>query len=145
MTDFTPFVQLWFNTILIWIGFGTVAGLMAQALLPKGKPNGLYGILVIGICGSCIGIFIIDTTSKYIKIDEFSNINPISPLGLFAAIIVSLMILLIYRLTLIIVSLCTKESTNNSQHKTQSINQSQSSLPAQQPAAAQTSITPPKV
>jgi uncharacterized membrane protein YeaQ/YmgE (transglycosylase-associated protein family) len=102
--ELPPNIQIWFNTILVWIGFGTLAGLLAQALLPKGKPEGYYGILVVGICGSCVGVFLVDVLGKMSGVDEFANVNPISPLGLFAAVIASILILLIYRLSLYIVN-----------------------------------------
>ncbi|MDR2170901.1 MAG: hypothetical protein LBP59_12230 [Planctomycetaceae bacterium] len=112
LLNFSPAIQLWFNTILIWIGFGVLAGIMAQALLPSGKPAGLYGILVIGICGSCAGVFLVDTVTGYIKIDEFSGINPIGPVGLVVSVLTSLIILICYRLVLSIINYCTKKKTN---------------------------------
>jgi uncharacterized membrane protein YeaQ/YmgE (transglycosylase-associated protein family) len=119
MTDFSPFIQLWFNTVLIWIGFGTLAGLTAQALLPKGKPDGLYGLLIIGVCGSCVGVFLVDIISKYANIDEFTGLNPIGPVGFVVSVIISLVLLVFYRLTLLIKSYCTKQNTPQTQPQTQ--------------------------
>ncbi len=47
----------WANTMLVWIGFGTVVGLIARALLPgKGDQGGTLATLVMGIVGSVIGM-----------------------------------------------------------------------------------------
>ncbi|MDR2642907.1 MAG: GlsB/YeaQ/YmgE family stress response membrane protein [Planctomycetaceae bacterium] len=138
MTDFSPIVQLWFNTVLVWIGFGTVAGLMANALLPKGKPEGLYGVLVVGICGSCAGVFLLDYAAKYANIYEFSEINPISSVGLFVSIIASIVILLCYRFVLLIAYYFKKKPVNNTAHN---LKQTQITQPTSQQSADSTKIT----
>ena len=43
--------QHWTNIVLIWIGFGIVAGLLARLLLPGREPAGAAGTLVIGVLG----------------------------------------------------------------------------------------------
>jgi uncharacterized membrane protein YeaQ/YmgE (transglycosylase-associated protein family) len=145
MLNFSPFVQLWFNTVLIWIGFGTVAGLTARALLPKGKPDGLYGALVIGVCGSCAGIYLVDMITKHVNIDEFSDINPIGPVGLVASVIVSFVIILFYRFVLLIKSLCTKRPINSSSSKSQTQARPQVQIQPQalQSQTQQSQTTPP--
>jgi uncharacterized membrane protein YeaQ/YmgE (transglycosylase-associated protein family) len=143
MPDFSPMVQLWFNTVLIWIGFGTLAGLMAQTLLPKGKPDGLYGTLVVGMVGSCAGVYLVDLITKNVNIDEFSNINPIGPVGLVASVIISFVIILFYRLALLIKSFCTKRPTNSSNQQRQPQTQMSTStqLPTQTPTQNSTSTS----
>jgi uncharacterized membrane protein YeaQ/YmgE (transglycosylase-associated protein family) len=82
---------------------------MAQALLPKGKPQGLYGVLVIGVCGSCAGVFLVDLAAKSANVEEFTGMNPIGPVGLFASVVVSFVIILFYRFALLIASYCKKK------------------------------------
>jgi uncharacterized membrane protein YeaQ/YmgE (transglycosylase-associated protein family) len=106
MPDLSPETQVWFNTVLIWIGFASVAGILAQALLPKGKPEGLYGVLVIGACGSCVGCFGVDWLANFAagteELKEFAEINPIGPVGLFVSVISALCVLIFYRVVLFV-------------------------------------------
>lgn len=84
--------QQWCNAILIWIGFGTVAGLLAKTLLPFREPSGAVLVLVLGVIGSLIGPL---TLSLVLK-DQFRN--PISPLGLLSAAAGALLLMILYRL-----------------------------------------------
>ena len=51
------FVQLadWANLALTWIGFGTVVGLAAKAVMPGRDPGGAVATLMMGIAGTLIG------------------------------------------------------------------------------------------
>ena len=51
------FVQLadWANLALTWIGFGTVVGLAAKAVMPGRDPGGTVATLMMGIAGTLIG------------------------------------------------------------------------------------------
>ena len=51
MPDFelSNVAQQWINVTLIWVGFGTLAGLLARTLLPGREPQGAVGTVVIGI------------------------------------------------------------------------------------------------
>jgi uncharacterized membrane protein YeaQ/YmgE (transglycosylase-associated protein family) len=84
--------QHWCNAVLIWIGFGTVAGLLAKALLPSREPSGAVLVLTLGVIGSLIGPL---TLSYFLK-DHFRN--PISPLGLLSAAAGALLLMILYRL-----------------------------------------------
>ncbi|MDY0170705.1 MAG: GlsB/YeaQ/YmgE family stress response membrane protein [Thermoguttaceae bacterium] len=83
--------QHWVSVVLIWIGLGTVAGLVARTLLPLREP-GAIGTLVIGILGSTAGLW---TLSLLIT---QGPVNPISPVGFFAACLGAFALLLGHRL-----------------------------------------------
>ena len=51
--------QQWVNVVLIWIGFGALAGLLAKSILPGRDPAGAVATLVIGIAGSTIGLLVL--------------------------------------------------------------------------------------
>ncbi len=70
--------QHWVSIALIWIGLGTVAGLIARILLPMREPGAL-GTLVLGILGSTAGLW----TLSLLVVGK--TVNPISPVGFFAA------------------------------------------------------------
>lgn len=93
MPDFelSNVAQQWINVTLIWVGFGTLAGLLARALLPGREPQGAVGTVVIGIIGSAAGLF---TLSWALDRPTF---NPISPLGFFAAVGGAFVLVVLYR------------------------------------------------
>lgn len=43
------------NIALTWIGFGTVVGLVAKAVMPGRDPGGTIATLMMGIAGTLIG------------------------------------------------------------------------------------------
>ena len=45
----------WANLALTWIGFGTVVGLTAKAIMPGRDPGGPIATLMMGIAGTLIG------------------------------------------------------------------------------------------
>jgi len=83
--------QQWCNAVLIWIGFGTVAGLLAKSLLPSREPASAVLVLALGIIGSLIGPLALSFVLK----DQFRN--PISPLGLLSAAGGALVLMILYR------------------------------------------------
>ncbi len=90
----SPLAQQWINVVLIWIGFGTLAGLLARVVIPGREPTGPLGTIVIGIFGSTLGPFVL---SHLLNSREF---NPIGPLGFLAAIAGAFVLLMAYRLLL---------------------------------------------
>lgn len=90
--DLSPVAQQWVNLMLIWIGFGTVVGMLAKSLLPGNEPAGTVGTLLIGIAGSVVGPLVLTLS---LKRDHF---NPISPIGFLVAIAGAFVLLLVYRL-----------------------------------------------
>ena len=84
--------QQWVTMVLVWIGFGTLVGLLARALIPGREPGGAVGTIMIGILGSAVGPLLL--TSFFTR-DDF---NPISPLGFVVSIGAAFVLLIAYRL-----------------------------------------------
>lgn len=93
---FSPTAQQWINVVLIWIGFGTLAGLLASVLFPLRRPAGPFWAVVLGICGSSIGLFGLG------RLFPDRQLNPISLLGFLAAAIGALVLLMLFRFGLAI-------------------------------------------
>ena len=53
--QFSPGLEAWVNDILVWVGFGTVVGLLAKAIMPGRDPGGALVTLGMGIGGVIIG------------------------------------------------------------------------------------------
>ncbi len=89
--ELSPNAQHWVNIVLIWIGFGTLAGLLAVAILPVRRPSGPLATLLLGIAGSMIGLLVLSLC--------FSGhqLNPISPLGFLSATAGAFCLLMLYR------------------------------------------------
>ncbi len=90
----SPDAQQCVNVVLIWVGFGTLAGLLARALVPGREPAGAVGTIVIGILGSTVGPVVLTHVLKQ------RDFNPISPLGFLAAIGGAFLLLTAYRVLL---------------------------------------------
>jgi len=86
--------QQWFNIVLIWIGFGTVAGVLAKTLLPAREPGSALLVLTLGIVGSVIG----PLGLSYLLGNR--TLNPMSPLGLLSAAGGALVLMIFYRVIL---------------------------------------------
>ncbi len=91
MVEFTPGVEAWATDILVWIGYGTVVGLLAKAVMPGKDPGGALATLAMGIAGVIIGCGV------WSLIGNVERITPISPPGLFAGTAGAFVILLFYR------------------------------------------------
>lgn len=93
MPDFelSSVAQQWINVTLIWVGFGTLAGLFARALIPGTEPQGAVGTVVIGIAGTAVGLCGLSWALNR------ATFNPISPLGFFAAVGGAFVLVVIYR------------------------------------------------
>lgn len=88
----SPEVHQLVNDVLVWIGFGTVVGLTARALMPGRDPAGAITTLVLGIAGSvlgcgCVGFFY-----------QTQRLTPTSPLGMIVAVAGAFALLGFYRL-----------------------------------------------
>ena len=77
---------LW--TILSWIGFGLIAGLIARALVP-GKDNiGCTMTIIIGVLGSALGGAIGAALTK--------GFHKFQPAGLIGSVLGAIVLLVIY-------------------------------------------------
>ncbi|MBX3412329.1 MAG: GlsB/YeaQ/YmgE family stress response membrane protein [Pirellulales bacterium] len=84
--------ETWANVVLTWIGYGTLVGLIAKAIMPGRDPGGTITTLAMGIGGSVIGC----GTLAFFW--EGQRVMPISPLGFLVATGGSFFLLLFYRL-----------------------------------------------
>ena len=89
---FNETVQQWSNDILVWIGFGTLVGLLAKAIMPGRDPGGAVATLAMGVGGTVIGC----GTLTYFW--EGHRVTPISPIGLVVATSGAFTLLFFYRL-----------------------------------------------
>ena len=79
------------NLALTWIGFGTVVGLAAKAVMPGRDPGGTIATVLMGIAGTLIGCACL----QYFSGDE--PIKPMSVQGFFVGAAGALMILTFYK------------------------------------------------
>ena len=90
--QFSATIQQWATDILVWVGFGTLVGLMAKAIMPGRDPGGAVATLAMGIGGTIIGC----STLMYFSHGE--RVSPISPLGFVVATLGAFTLLFFYRL-----------------------------------------------
>jgi len=89
---FSPTAQHWINVVLIWVGFGTLAGLLATVIFPFRRNVGPFTAMVMGIAGSTVGLFGLSW------LFPGKPVNPISALGFLAATGGAFLLLVLYRL-----------------------------------------------
>lgn len=77
-------------TVLGWIVFGLIVGVVAKVLMPGRDPGGFIVTAVIGIVGALLGGFLGRMLGLY---------NEGDPVGFFMAVIGSILLLWIYRRT----------------------------------------------
>lgn len=82
----------WVNLFLIWVGYGTLAGLLAKAIMPGRDPGGAVATLCMGIGGAVIGCGMLAFFS------EKARIAPVSPVGFLVATGGAFILLFFYRL-----------------------------------------------
>ena len=90
--EFLEILQSSINELLRWVGFGTLTGLAAKAIMPGRDPGGAISTMLIGIGGSVIGC----GTALFFWRD--ASIDPISVKGFFAAVFGAFTLLFFYRL-----------------------------------------------
>jgi uncharacterized membrane protein YeaQ/YmgE (transglycosylase-associated protein family) len=79
------------NVVLIWVGFGSLAGLLARIVLPIREPSGPLPTLTLGITGSAVGLGILSWATGN------GPMNPISLAGFLAATAGALGLLVLFR------------------------------------------------
>jgi len=90
--ELPPAAQEWANLILAWIGFGTLVGLFAKAIMPGRDPGGAIATLCMGIGGAVIGCGILAFFYKE------ARVSPLSPVGFLVATAGAFLILFFYKL-----------------------------------------------
>lgn len=89
--DFMQAAGDWAHTALVWIGFGTLAGIVAKLIMPGRDPGGPIATLLMGIAGTCLGLGLLSYFTA-------QRITPISPLGFVIATGGAAMLLFFHRL-----------------------------------------------
>jgi uncharacterized membrane protein YeaQ/YmgE (transglycosylase-associated protein family) len=90
--EFTKVAQETVHEMLVWVGFGTLVGLAAKAVMPGRDPGGAVATLLMGIGGSVIGC---GTLAFFV---DGQRVSPISTLGFAAATGGAFLLLFFYRL-----------------------------------------------
>jgi uncharacterized membrane protein YeaQ/YmgE (transglycosylase-associated protein family) len=80
------------HEVLMWVGFGTLVGLAAKAIMPGRDPGGALGTMLMGIVGSVMGCGVVAFFW------HGYHIRPISVAGFAAGTFGSFIILFFYRL-----------------------------------------------
>jgi uncharacterized membrane protein YeaQ/YmgE (transglycosylase-associated protein family) len=82
----------WANDVLVWVGFGTIVGLLAKAIMPGKDPGGAVATLAMGIGGTIIGCGILSFFT------DGQRVTPISPTGFAVGTGGAFLILFFYKL-----------------------------------------------
>jgi uncharacterized membrane protein YeaQ/YmgE (transglycosylase-associated protein family) len=80
------------HDLLVWVGFGTLVGLAAKAIMPGRDPGGAVATMLMGIGGSVIGC------GTLLFFLEDHRVTPISAFGFVAATAGAFILLFFYRL-----------------------------------------------
>ncbi|MDZ4820135.1 MAG: GlsB/YeaQ/YmgE family stress response membrane protein [Planctomycetota bacterium] len=90
--EYSQLLHQWATDALTWIGFGTLVGLAAKALMPGRDPGGSIVTVLMGIGGSIIGC----ATLMYLS--DGARATPISIIGFLVATAGAFILLFFYRL-----------------------------------------------
>lgn len=82
----------WAHTLLEWVGFGTLVGLLAKSIMPGRDPGGAVATLSMGIGGTVIGCGILTFLSPEMRV------TPVSPTGFAVATGGAFLLLFFYKL-----------------------------------------------
>jgi len=85
-------VQQLVSDVLIWIGFGTVVGLLAKGVMPGRDPGGAVATILMGIGGTVMGCGVL----SFFR--EGQRVVPVSPMGMLVGVVGSMVILFFYKL-----------------------------------------------
>jgi len=79
------------NDVLVWIGFGTVVGLLAKGIMPGRDPGGAMVTVLLGIGGTILGCAVASCFRGG------QRVVPISPVGMLVGVVGALFVLLLYK------------------------------------------------
>lgn len=91
MEDAAATLTQWAHLTLEWIGFGTLVGLLAKAILPGKDPGGTLATLLVGVFGSVVGASLVFFATAV-------RVTPISLPGFAAALFTTIVLLFLMRL-----------------------------------------------
>lgn len=91
ISHFSGPLEMWVNDVLVWVGFGTLVGLLARAIMPGRDPGGAIATLGMGIGGVIIGCGVWTLASGG------DRVTPISPVGILVGTAGAFMLLFFYR------------------------------------------------
>ncbi|HJN08819.1 MAG: GlsB/YeaQ/YmgE family stress response membrane protein [Pirellulaceae bacterium] len=86
-------LEQWANDVLVWVGFGTIVGLLAKGIMPGRDPGGAVATLAMGVGGTVIGCGVFAYFSG-----STERITPISPIGFVVATGGAFILLFFYKL-----------------------------------------------
>jgi uncharacterized membrane protein YeaQ/YmgE (transglycosylase-associated protein family) len=90
--ELPPDIQHLAHDLLAWVGYGTLVGLLAKAIMPGRDPGGAVATLAMGIGGSVIGC------GALMYISDGIRVTPLSPVGFVVATMGAFILLFFYRL-----------------------------------------------
>jgi uncharacterized membrane protein YeaQ/YmgE (transglycosylase-associated protein family) len=90
--EFATLFEQWANLLLTWVGFGTLVGLMAKAIMPGRDPGGAIVTMLMGIGGSVVGCGVL------MFLYEGRRVTPISAIGFLVGTGGALILLFFYKL-----------------------------------------------
>jgi uncharacterized membrane protein YeaQ/YmgE (transglycosylase-associated protein family) len=90
--NWQQFLEKCTNELLIWVGFGTITGLTAKAIMPGRDPGGAVATLLTGITGTIIGC----GTLAFFYPEQ--RVTPVSLSGFACATAGAFLLLLFYRI-----------------------------------------------
>lgn len=90
--SFAEVVQHGVESVLIWIGFGVLVGMVAKAILPGKDPGGVVATLVVGILGSIMG------AGTLLFFWPEARVSPLSVIGFGVGTLGAIILLIVYRI-----------------------------------------------
>ena len=85
-------VQQLINDVLVWVGFGTLVGLMSKGILPGRDPGGAIATVLMGIGGTVVGCGMASLIS------HGERVVPTGPLGMAVGFVGTLVFLFFFKL-----------------------------------------------
>lgn len=90
--DISELVNELGHYMLMWVGFGALAGLLAKAILPGKDPGGAFATMLTGIIGSLVG------AGALAVMGNGFQVSPLSMVGFVVATVGATILLILYRL-----------------------------------------------